>query len=74
MTLLDKIIYVADNIDPGKQDRYKQKQEESLLYKIENNELENIDDCIKIIIEEKKKRAEAENRICNPLVDNILEL
>ena len=41
---------------------------------VENNELENIDDCIKIIIEEKKKRAEAENRICNPLVDNILEL
>lgn len=74
MSLLDKIIYVADNIEPGKQDRYKQKQEESLLYKIENNELENIDDCIKIIIEEKKKRAEAENRICNPLVDNILEL
>ena len=74
MSLLDKIIYVADNIEPGKQDRYKQKQEESLLYKIENNELENIDDCIKIIIEKKKKRAEAENRICNPLVDNILEL
>ena len=74
MSLLDKIIYIADNIEPGKQDRYDQSQEESLLYKIENDKIESIDDCIKLIIDDKKKRAEEQNRISNPLVDNILEI
>ena len=33
----------------------------------------DIDEYVKIIIEEKKKRAKQEGRIVNPLVDNILE-
>ena len=49
-----------------------QKQTETLLSKIENGEIENLDECIKIIIEGKKQRAKKRGVECNPLVDNIL--
>ena len=78
MTKLDKIVYVADNIEPEKQKKNNnqetgiQKQTETLLSKIENGEIENLDECIKIIIEGKKQRAKKRGVECNPLVDNIL--
>ena len=78
MTELDKIVYVADNIEPEKEQKNNgeqtesQKKTDSLLAKIKNGEIENLDDCIQIIIEGKKKRAKNRGLPCNPLVDNIL--
>ena len=73
MSKLDKIIYIADNIEAKKQKRYENKNIRNLVDKLENNEKIDIDEFVKIIIEEKKKRAKQEGRIVNPLVDNILE-
>ena len=73
MSKLDKIIYIADNIEAKKQKRYENKNIRNLVDKLENNEKIDIDEYVKIIIEEKKKRAKQEGRIVNPLVDNILE-
>ena len=78
MTELDKIVYVADNIEPEKEQKNNgeqtesQKKTDSLLAKIKNGEIENLDDCIQIIIEGKKKRAKNRGLPRNPLVDNIL--
>ena len=73
MSKLDKIIYIADNIEAKKQKRYENKNIRNLVDKLENNEKTDIDEYVKIIIEEKKKRAKQEGRTVNPLVDNILE-
>ena len=73
MSKLDKIIYIADNIEAKKQKRYENKNIRNLVDKLENNEKIDIDENGKIIIEEKKKRAKQEGRTVNPLVDNILE-
>ena len=73
MSKLDKIIYIADNIEAKKQKRYENKNIRNLVDKLENNEKIDIDKYVKIIIEEKKKRAKQEGRTVNPLVDNILE-
>lgn len=73
MSKLDKIIYIADNIEAKKQKRYENKNIRNLVDKLENNEKIDIDEYVKIIIEEKKKRAKQEGRTVNPLVDNILE-
>lgn len=73
MSKLDKIIYIADNIEAKKQKRYEKKNIRNLVDKLENNEKIDIDEFVKIIIEEKKKRAKQEGRTVNPLVDNILE-
>ena len=73
MSKLDKIIYIEDNIEAKKQKRYENKNIRNLVDKLENNEKIDIDEYVKIIIEEKKKRAKQEGRIVNPLVDNILE-
>lgn len=78
MTKLDKIVYVADNIEPEKEKKHNsqetgtQKQTETLLSKIENGEIESFDECIEMIIEGKKQRAQERGMECNPLVDNIL--
>lgn len=78
MTELDKIVYVADNIEPQKEKRNHSKETEnqtetdSLLSKIENGEIADLDTCIQILIEGKKQRAEKRGMECNPLVDNIL--
>lgn len=78
MTKLDKIVYVADNIEPEKEKKNNsqetgiQKQTGTLLSKIENGEIESLDECIKMIIEGKKQRAKGRGVECNPLVDNIL--
>ena len=78
MNTLDKIVYVADNIEPQKEKRNHSKETEnqtetdSLLSKIENGEIADLDTCIQILIEGKKQRAEKRGMECNPLVDNIL--
>lgn len=78
MNTLDKIVYVADNIEPQKEKRNhsneteNQTETESLLSKIENGEIADLDTCIQILIEGKKQRAEKRGMECNPLVDNIL--
>lgn len=66
MTKLDKIVYIADNIVP-------RKPNDNLLSKIENEEITNIDDCIRIIIEMKKRNSSRNKREYNPLIDNILD-
>ena len=74
MTKLDKIIYIADSIEPEKENRYNSNDKKSLLTKINKGELVDIDEIVKLIIQEKKKRAQENGRECNPLIDNILEL
>ena len=77
MNTLDKIVYVADNIETKKEKRNHSKETEnqtetdSLLSKIENGEIADLDTCIQILIEGKKQRAEKRGMECNPLVDNI---
>lgn len=78
MNMLDKIVYVADNIEPEKEKRNhsqeteNQTETESLLSKILNGEIADLDTSIQILIEGKKQRAEKRGMECNPLVDNIL--
>lgn len=65
MSLLDKIVFIADNVEPAKGN--------DILHKIETGEITNINKCIKMLIEEKIKRASLNNREINPLLMNTLE-
>lgn len=65
MTMLDKIIYVADNIEPAKNS--------SLLSKIESDEITDINDCIRLIINKKIHNSKRHNRTCNPFTDITLD-
>lgn len=73
MSKLDKIVYVADNIEPQKQNRYEKSQIKYMLDKLKKSQTINIDELVKIIIEAKKNRAKKEGRVVNPLIDNILQ-
>lgn len=61
MTLLDKIIFVADNLDMKEGSK-------EILDRILADEL-NPDECVEIIIQEKVKRNNNKKRIMNPLLD-----
>ena len=50
MSKLDKIIYIADNIEAKKQKRYENKNIIYLVDKLENNENIDIDEYLKLII------------------------
>ena len=69
---LDKIIYIADNIEPEKIKRNESTTNNNLLSKTEELVKADMDECIKIIIEDKKQRAQAKGRIYNPMLDNML--
>lgn len=47
MSMLDKVIYVADNVDPIK--------DETMLKQIQLGKFTDINECIKLIIEKKKE-------------------
>ena len=72
MSDLDKIIYIADNIEPEKIKRNESTTNNNLLSKTEELVKADMDECIKIIIEDKKQRAQAKGRIYNPMLDNML--
>lgn len=61
MSLLDKIIFISDNLD-GKEGSIE------LLEQIKNDEV-TPDDCIDIIVEQKFKRNQKKYMIYNPLLD-----
>lgn len=63
--ILDKIIYVADNIEPEK--------DKVLLDKIQSGEIKEINECIKRIIQMKKEKAKLNNRLYNPMMDVTLD-
>lgn len=65
MSLLDKIVFIADNIEPNRRNEF--------LTKIQANELTSPDECIKLIIDGKMKRAAQKNWEFNPLLDVTLE-
>ncbi len=65
MSTLDKIIYIADNIEPNKN--------KELLAKVQSGEITDMNTCIRLIIQDKKERAQAKKRIYNPMLDLILE-
>ena len=73
MSTLDKIIYIADSIEPEKGKRYN-KEEKILLTKIKEGKKIDIDEYIEIIIKGKKRRAKEKEMDYNPMIDNILEL
>ncbi|MBR3697261.1 MAG: HD domain-containing protein [Clostridia bacterium] len=62
MCLLDKIIFIADNVEPDKKDHY-------LLSSLTNGE-KDIDGVIKEIITNKKNRAMRKKLPYNPLLDS----
>lgn len=77
MTILDKVVYIADNIEPEKTKRKNprdcnQIETDTLLRKMQDGRISNLDDCIRIIIAEKKERARIRGVEYNPMIDNIL--
>lgn len=65
MSLLDKIIFIADNIEPNRKNNF--------LAKIQANELTSPDECIRLIIDTKMKQATQKNREFNPLLGATLK-
>jgi len=64
MNLLDKIVFIADNIEPEKRN--------SILSKIKCGQMNHPNACIEEIIQGKFKRAHAKNRVYNPYFDSTL--
>lgn len=65
MSDLDKILYIADNIEPKKNSR---------LYKeMLSQEKPEMDEWMKKIINIKRKKANQMNRVYNPLIDATLD-
>lgn len=65
MNLLDKIIFIADNIEP--------KKRKEILSSIQSGELNSPDECIRIIIEKKIEKANHKNLELNPMLIHTLE-
>ncbi len=60
MNLLDKITFIADNIEP--------KKDEELFNLIKHDNTNSPNEYIKMIIKKKLKRAKENHRIPNPLL------
>ncbi len=65
MSDLEKIVFIADNVEPGKKN--------DILKKIESNEISEINECIREIIKLKIKRANKEERELNPMLKCTLD-
>lgn len=65
MNLLDKIVFIADNIEPEKGN--------SILSKIKCGQINHPNACIEEIIQDKLKRAYEKNRVYNPYFDFTLK-
>lgn len=65
MSILDKVIFIADNIEP--------KRGNNILSKIQSDEINNPDECIRMIIKDKSERAKQKGRELNPLFNLTLE-
>ncbi len=61
LTLLDKVIFIADNIEPNRGN--------DILSKIQSGEITSPDECIKMIINDKLERAKDKGRESNPLLN-----
>ncbi len=60
MSLLDKITFIADNIEP--------KKDNELFELIKHSKTKSPNKCIKVIIKKKLKRAKENHRVPNPLL------
>lgn len=65
MNLLDKIVFIADNVEPERKN--------DTLSKIQSDIISNPDDCIKIIINGKISRSIKKKRKFNPLLRSTLD-
>lgn len=65
MTILDKVIFIADNIEPERGN--------NILSKIQSDEVNDPNECIKMIIRDKSERARKNNRELNPLFNLTLD-
>ena len=65
MNILDKIIFIADNVEPARPNDF--------LLHIQSGEINDCNECIKIIIDDKLKRAKQKNREINPLLIETLD-
>ena len=64
MTLLDKILFIADNIEP--------KRGNNILSQIKSGETKSPNKYIEQIIQYKLKKSDEQNRIHNPFLDSTL--
>lgn len=65
MSDLDKIIFIADNTEPGRNN--------NILSLIESGELSSIDECIRKIITEKLEKSDEKGRVPNPFLNATLD-
>ncbi len=65
MTDLEKVVFIADNIEP--------KRKNNLLSKIQSGKINNPNECIVKIIKNKIKKANKKKREPNPLLNATLE-
>lgn len=65
MELLDKIIFIADNIEHNRC--------ENIRLKIQSGELNTVDSCVREIIKSKLERATNQDRQVNPMLNLTLE-
>ena len=65
MNLLDKILFIADNVEPERKN--------ATLSKIQSDIISNPDECIKIIIDDKISRSIKRKRKFNPLLRSTLD-
>lgn len=65
MSDLGKVVFIADNIEPEKNN--------DILSRIQSGELNDINECIREIIKDKIKRAQKEQREINPILNATLE-
>lgn len=62
---LDKIVFIADNIEPNRKNDF--------LTQILSDKIKTPDECIRLIIDRKRKKAKAKNLELNPMLDATLE-
>lgn len=65
MSPLDKVIFIADNLEHGKND--------SIRLKIQSGELNTLNSCVRAIIQDKIERANMKSKELNPMLNLALE-
>lgn len=65
MSLLDKIIFIADNLDLKEENK-------EILEQIQSGQIDNPDDCIRRIIKQKIQKSQKKGWQHNPLLDATL--
>ena len=65
MSLLDKIVFIADNVEPNRNNHF--------LEQILSNKIKTPDECIRLLIYHKTQKAKNKNLELNPMLNATLE-